>query len=55
LNIIRISIINTFDPPPPPPRDFVGLFGENCPQHCKQDLPLKVGAAIHAVISKKIG
>jgi hypothetical protein len=30
-------------------------FFWNCPQHCKQDLPKKVGVAAHAVISKKIG
>jgi hypothetical protein len=37
-----------------PPRDSVGLFlGGNCPQHCKQDLPKKVGEAAHAVIQRK--
>jgi hypothetical protein len=34
--------------------DFVGLSLGNCPQHCKEDLPKKVGVAAHAVISKKI-
>jgi hypothetical protein len=44
-NIIWISIINTFETP----KGFVGLFGGNCPQHCKQDLPKRVGV----VFSKK--
>jgi hypothetical protein len=34
-----------------PPRDFVGFYLGNCPQHCKQDLLKKVGFAAHAVIS----
>jgi hypothetical protein len=29
----------------------VGHSGENCPQHCKQDLPKNVGEAAHAVKS----
>jgi hypothetical protein len=28
----------------------VGLYGGDCPQHCKQYLPKKVGEAAHAVI-----
>jgi hypothetical protein len=31
----------------------VGLFAGNCPQHCKQVLPKKVGVAAHAVIQRK--
>jgi hypothetical protein len=36
-----------------PSRALVGLSLGNCPQHCKQDLPKKVGVAAYAVISKK--
>jgi hypothetical protein len=49
-NIIWISIINSFESSQ---GIFVGLFLGNCPQHCKQDLPKKVGVAVHTVISKK--